>query len=351
MTHRSRSSSTRARRASSSRSSTLGDDARAARVFRGPVRGSAAARTRSPSRTRSATAPASRWTRTWTIAPAGSGTRRRLIALCRLAATPSEGRRLAAVGHRVVHGGLHHARPVLVDDALLDELEALVPLAPCTSRTISSRSGSSAGTSPDLPQVACFDTAFHRTPAGDRAALRPAARDARRAACGATASTACPTNTSPRCWRRTIPRLAEGRVIVAHLGNGASLCALEDGASVATTMGFSALDGLPMGTRCGAIDPGVVFYMIREMELHARTRPRSCSTRSPACSASPACRTTCATLREKAPSDADARAGASTCSSTGSCAKSARSPPRSAASTRSSSRPASARTTRRPAPR
>jgi acetate kinase len=175
---------------------------------------------------------------------------------------------LAACGHRVVHGGIAYEGPALISAAVLTHLETLVPLAPLHQphnlaliRIIRTRH-------PDLPQVACFDTAFHR-------------RQPRLAQLFAL-----PREISERGVYRygfhglsyehiasVLPnidaRAASGRTVVAHLGSGASLCALHAGQSIATTMGMSPLDGLPMGTRCGALDPAVVFYLMRELRMQA----------------------------------------------------------------------------------
>ena len=176
------------------------------------------------------------------------------------------GRELAAVGHRVVHGGETYSGPVLIDDVVLRELERLVPLAPLHQPHNLTPIRIVREHLPDVPQVACFDTAFHRNQpeVAQMFALPLEVRERGVRRYGFhgisyeyISSVLASHDTS----------LAGGRVIVAHLGNGASLCALAAGASVATTMGFSALEGLPMGTRCGALDPGVVFYMLREMKL------------------------------------------------------------------------------------
>jgi acetate kinase len=175
---------------------------------------------------------------------------------------------LIAVGHRVVHGGTAFAAPVRVDVTLLDKLAALIPLAPLHQphnllpiRAIAERR-------PDLVQVACFDTAFHRT-------APPIAQ-----------AFALPRSLTERGVRRYgfhglsyeyiasvlpqhDPHAAAGRTVVLHLGNGASMCAMSGGKSVATTMGFTAVDGLPMGTRCGNVDPGVVLYLMQELHMDA----------------------------------------------------------------------------------
>ena len=170
---------------------------------------------------------------------------------------------LAAVGHRIVHGGPRHAAPALVTPHLLGDLEGLFPLDPLHMPHNVAPIHAVATARPGLPQVACFDTAFHRTlPREARSFGLPRALEAEgvrrygfhglsyESIAGALAKEA--------------PALARGRVVVAHLGSGASLCALKAGRSVATTMGFSTLDGLVMATRCGSLDPGVVLYLGRQ---------------------------------------------------------------------------------------
>jgi acetate kinase len=177
--------------------------------------------------------------------------------------------RLAAVGHRVVHGGADYAAPVRVTPAVLARLERLVPLAPLHQphnllpiRTLAARL-------PDLAQVACFDTGFHCVQSAVARAF------------------ALPRELSDAGVRRygfhglsyeyiasVLPqydaRAAAGRTIVLHLGNGASMCAMHAGRSVATTMGFTAVDGLPMGTRTGSLDPGVLLYLMDEHGMDTR---------------------------------------------------------------------------------
>jgi acetate kinase len=177
-----------------------------------------------------------------------------------------EGRKLAAIGHRVVHGGPDFSGPVLVDDAIVEALEALVPLAPLHQPHNLAPIRIVRRLVPELPQVACFDTAFHQTQP-DIARLFALPRAMRDRGVRRYGFHGLSYDYIASVLGDYDPPLAEGRVIVAHLGNGASLCALEGGVSIATTMGFSALDGLPMGTRCGALDAGVVFYMLREMKL------------------------------------------------------------------------------------
>lgn len=170
---------------------------------------------------------------------------------------------IAAVGHRVVHGGLAYSQPVLIDDAVLDELTSFIPLAPLHQlgnldpiREIRKRR-------PDLPQVACFDTAFHRRHPefADRFALPRSLYDEGVRRYGFHGLSYEYVNGA---LQDLAPDLADGRLIVAHLGSGASLCAISGGRSIETTMSFTALDGVPMGTRSGALDPGVVLHLIEE---------------------------------------------------------------------------------------
>ncbi len=168
-----------------------------------------------------------------------------------------------AVGHRVVHGGLTFSEPTLIDAAVMTTLEQLIPLVPLHQPYNLEAIKAVMRLWPDLPQVACFDTAFHcgRAQVTERFSLPDELfrRGARR--CGFH-------GLSYECiagrLRRFAPDLSGGRVIVAHLGSGASLCAMRDGQSVDTTMSFSALDGLPMGTRCGTLDPGVILFLLRD---------------------------------------------------------------------------------------
>jgi len=190
-----------------------------------------------------------------------------------------EGRKLVAIGHRVVHGGAAFSSPVLVDESVLQSLEVLVPLAPLHQphnlepiRIVRRRL-------PGMPQVACFDTAFHQSQS-DIATLFALPREMRERGVRRYGFHGLSYDYIASVLKHYDPRLAEGRVIVAHLGNGASLCALQGGVSIATTMGFSALDGLPMGTRCGAIDAGVVFFMLREMKLSPEAAERMLYTKS-----------------------------------------------------------------------
>ena len=173
---------------------------------------------------------------------------------------------IAAVGHRIVHGGVGFAAPILLDEFVLKQLSVLEPFAPLHQPHNLAGVRAAMVAFPHATQVGCFDTAFHRA--------HPFVND---------------TFALPRVYyekgvrrygfhglsyeyiagslRRVAPRLAEGRVIVAHLGNGASMCAMLNSRSIASSMGFSALDGLPMGTRCGQLDPGVVLYLLDQEGL------------------------------------------------------------------------------------
>ncbi|HUL42022.1 MAG TPA: acetate/propionate family kinase [Burkholderiales bacterium] len=180
-----------------------------------------------------------------------------------------ENHRPVAVGHRVVHGGLEFSKPVLLDSQVVAKLEKLIPLAPLHQPHNLAPIKFVFERMPQLAQVACFDTAFHRVQTEVAQAF------------------ALPRSITDRGVRRygfhglsyeyiasTLPRLdakaAAGHVVVAHLGNGASMCAIKAGKSIASTMGFTAVDGLPMGTRCGTIDPGVMLYLMDELKMDAR---------------------------------------------------------------------------------
>jgi acetate kinase len=176
---------------------------------------------------------------------------------------------LVAVGHRVVHGGREFTAPVVLTGDILQKLEQLTPLAPLHQPHSLAPVEALNTLRPGLPQIACFDTAFHRTmlPVATRFALPRAFEEEGVRRYGFHGLS---YEYIARRLRETAPHLASEHVIVAHLGNGASLCAMEDGRSVDTSMGFSTLDGLVMGTRCGAIDAGVVLYMLQEKSLAAQ---------------------------------------------------------------------------------
>ncbi|MDZ3824670.1 MAG: acetate/propionate family kinase [Pseudoxanthomonas sp.] len=168
---------------------------------------------------------------------------------------------IVAAGHRVVHGGLAYDRPVRVDGSVLEALAKFIPLAPLHQPHNLAGIRAVAAADPNLPQVACFDTAFHRGKplAAEIFALPRAMTEAGIHRYGFH-------GLSYEYIARRLPSALHGarRVVVAHLGNGASMCAIKDGRSIDSTMGFTAVDGLPMGTRSGALDPGVLLYLLQE---------------------------------------------------------------------------------------
>ncbi len=170
----------------------------------------------------------------------------------------------AAVGHRVVHGGLDFVKPTLIDAEVLARLEKLIPLVPLHQPH--NLAGVKAVTQlrPDLPQVACFDTAFHqgRQSVTERFGLPD---DLFRRGLRRWGFHGLSYESIAGQFGKLAPEVAGGRVIVAHLGSGASMCAMKNGRSFDTTMSFSALDGLPMGTRCGSLDPGAVLFLQQHM--------------------------------------------------------------------------------------
>ncbi|MGA2895524.1 MAG: acetate/propionate family kinase [Xanthobacteraceae bacterium] len=173
---------------------------------------------------------------------------------------------LVAVGHRVVHGGPQYDRPVIVDQDVLAQLEQYSSLAPLHQPNNLAPIRSLLALRPELVQVACFDTAFHRTHniVADHYAIP---EEFYREGVRRYGFHGLSYEYVAGRLRDVAPKDASGRVIVAHLGSGASMCALADGKSVESTMGFTALDGLPMGTRSGQIDPGVLLYLIAEKKM------------------------------------------------------------------------------------
>ncbi len=176
---------------------------------------------------------------------------------------------LLAVGHRVVHGGQHYSAPVLIDATVLNDLDNLTPLAPLHQPHNLAAIRAFQEIMPALPQVACFDTAFHRTQpsAAQRFALPRHFFDEGVIRYGFHGlSYEYMVSVLPALD----PTLVNAKIIVAHLGSGASLCAIQNGRSTATTMGFSPLDGLVMATRCGSIDPGVLLYLMDHHSMDVR---------------------------------------------------------------------------------
>jgi acetate kinase len=176
--------------------------------------------------------------------------------------------RVAAVGHRVVHGGMRYAAPVAVDDAAMGFLETLEPLAPLHQPHNLAGVRAARAAFPEAAQIACFDTAFHRSHpfVNDAFALPRALYDegVRRYGFHGLSYEYVTGKLA-----EIAPHHAAGRVVVCHLGSGASMCAIRAGQSVASTMGFSALDGLPMGTRPGQLDPGVLLYLMDRKDMDA----------------------------------------------------------------------------------
>jgi acetate kinase len=179
------------------------------------------------------------------------------------------GARVLGVGHRVVHGGARFTGPVRVTPHVIDELRALVPLAPLHQPHNLAAIEAVAERLPDVPQVACFDTSFHRgQPAV--AEIVPLPRDLCASGIQRYGFHGLSYEYIASVLPDVAPEIADGRVIVAHLGSGSSLCALKGRKSVDSTLGFTALDGLCMGTRPGAIDPGVVLYLFQTLGLGAK---------------------------------------------------------------------------------
>jgi acetate kinase len=179
-----------------------------------------------------------------------------------------EGARVLGVGHRVVHGGPRYAAPTVVTPEVRQELQALIPLAPLHQPHNLAAIDAVFERMPAVPQVACFDTGFHRgRPAVTE--VVPLPREIRGDGLQRYGFHGLSYEYIASVLPQTAPGIADGRVIVAHLGSGASLCAMRNRKSVDTTLGFTALDGLCMGTRPGALDPGVVLYLFQSLGLSA----------------------------------------------------------------------------------
>ncbi len=176
---------------------------------------------------------------------------------------------LIGVGHRVVHGGPKYSAPTVIDDTVLRDLEAFVTLAPLHQPANLAGIGATMDFLAGVPNVACFDTAFHRSHprVADIYGLPGEfyAEGVRRYGFHGLSY-----EYIARAMQSAAPEIAAGKVVVAHLGNGASMCAISGGRSVDSTMGFTALDGLPMGTRSGQIDPGVLLYLMQEKGMGAK---------------------------------------------------------------------------------
>ena len=179
------------------------------------------------------------------------------------------GARVLGVGHRVVHGGAQFKGPTVVNEQVLDELRKLIPLAPLHQPYNLAAIEAVTHRLPNVPQVACFDTSFHRgQPAV--AELVPLPRELRQQGLQRYGFHGLSYEYIASVLPQIAPEIARGRVIVAHLGSGASMCALKEGKSVDSTLGFTALDGLCMGTRPGSIDPGVVLHLVQGLKLSAK---------------------------------------------------------------------------------
>jgi acetate kinase len=176
------------------------------------------------------------------------------------------GARVLGVGHRVVHGGARFAGPTIVTPQVLSDLRKLVPLAPLHQPHNLAAIDAVAEQLPDVPQVACFDTSFHRGQP-EVAELVPLPREIREGGVQRYGFHGLSYEYIASVLPDVAPDIAHGRVIVAHLGSGASLCAMRDRKSIDSTLGFTALDGLCMGTRPGAVDPGVILYLFQNLGL------------------------------------------------------------------------------------
>lgn len=200
--------------------------------------------------------------------PADTQHRRTLDFLVQWLREHDSGRPVAAVGHRVVHGADRYAAPVALAPADVEALAGFVPLAPLHQPHNVAGIRALTRLLPGVPQVACFDTAFHMTqPALARRFALP--RRLSEAGIKRYGFHGLSYEYIARVLPQHLGAKADGRVVVAHLGNGASMCAMQERKSVATTMGFTALDGLMMGTRCGAIDPGVLLHLMEFRQLDA----------------------------------------------------------------------------------
>ena len=199
----------------------------------------------------------------------GAGAEQAITAALDWMGSAAAGRALAAAGHRVVHGGANFHDPVRLTPAIIDAIEALTPLAPLHQPQCVDAVRALARLRPDLPQVACFDTAFHwsQPPVAQRLGLPRALHDQGVRRYGFHGLSY--EHVADRL-KALDPWLAAGKVVAAHLGSGASLCAMAAGKSVETTMGFSPLDGLLMSTRCGTLDPGAVLYLLQHQGMAAQ---------------------------------------------------------------------------------
>lgn len=185
-------------------------------------------------------------------------------------ATHNPGVEVVAAGHRIVHGGEHHSTPMALSAAVLAELEAFIPLAPLHQPYNLRAVHAVAELLPSIPQVGCFDTAFHRSqPAIAQAFALPRALSAE--GIKRYGFHGLSYDYVARQLPAVLGERADAAVVIAHLGNGASMCALRGGKSVASTMGFTAVDGLMMGTRTGSLDPGVMLYLMEQKGMDVKS--------------------------------------------------------------------------------
>lgn len=182
----------------------------------------------------------------------------------------NEGEPVAGIGHRVVHGGTRYASPVRIDDNVIEDLRGLSPLAPLHQPHNLAAITAIADGAPQIPQVACFDTAFHRSQP-NLAQIFALPRKFTEDGIRRYGFHGLSYEYVVSCLPEIAPQLAQERIVIAHLGNGASLCAVQNRQSVASTMGFTAVDGLMMGTRCGTIDPGVLIHLMDVYAMDARS--------------------------------------------------------------------------------
>jgi acetate kinase len=180
-----------------------------------------------------------------------------------------QGARVLGIGHRIVHGGVRYGQPVVMTRQILSDLHELIPLAPLHQPYNLAAIDAAFERLPDVPQVGCFDTGFHsgHSPVVD---LIPLPRSICKSGLQRYGFHGLSYEYIASVLPEVAPGVAKGRVIVAHLGSGASLCALKDGESVDSTLGFTALDGVCMGTRPGSLDPGVVLYLFQNLGLTAK---------------------------------------------------------------------------------
>jgi len=180
-----------------------------------------------------------------------------------------EGSKIRAAGHRVVHGGSRFSAPVVVTDKILMELDKLIPLAPLHQPHSLAAIRALKAAFPELPQVACFDTAFHTTnPVVLQHFFLPRELEEQEGV-KRYGFHGLSYEYIAQSLETIAPDIAKGRVVVAHLGSGSSMCAMNGGKSMCTSMGLTALDGLPMGTRPGTLDAGVVLYLLHEKKMNA----------------------------------------------------------------------------------